>query len=159
VLKVDPSSGKVLDGQWIDGSAPGGTGLALADGKVWITGETPAADVPLTPDVVAPQNLGPGFLPGTYLSAVDFSAGVHAGPAVACVLDGGNLTHVGAVAAFQLPSIYGANLGPAKGVAAPDGSDTSLAGVSITFDGNPAQLLYVSASQINVAVPAPPPIP
>jgi uncharacterized protein (TIGR03437 family) len=155
VIKVDPSSGSVLDGQWIDGSAPGATGIVLADGKVWITGATPGPDVPFSPGVLAPQYLGPGFLAGAYLSAVDFSGGVHTGPALACVLDGGNLTHVGAIAAYQLLSIFGANLGPSTGVAAPDGSDPSLAGVSITFDGVPAQLLYVSSSQINVAVPAP----
>lgn len=157
VLKVDPTSGKVLDGQWIDGSAPGATGITLAAGKVWITGETPAPDVPFSPGVLAPQNLGPGFLAGAYLSAADFSGGVHTGPAIACVLDGGNLTHVGPVAAYQVLSIFGTNLGPATGVAAPDGADTSIAGVSITFNGAPAQLLYVSASQINVVVPPPPP--
>jgi uncharacterized protein (TIGR03437 family) len=54
-----------------------------------------------------------------------------------------------------LLSIFGANLGPATGVSAPDGADPSIAGVSVTFDGAPAQLLYVSASQINVAVPPP----
>ena len=105
--------------------------------------------------MLAPQNLAPGFLAGAYLSAVNFSGGVKKGPAIACVLDGGNLTHVGPVAAYQLLSIFGTNLGPATGVAAPDGTDTSIAGVSITFDGIPAQLLYVSASQINVAVPSP----
>jgi uncharacterized protein (TIGR03437 family) len=157
VMKVDPSSGNVLDGQWIDGSAPGATEIALADGEVWITGETPGADVPFTPNVLAPQGLGPGFLAGGYLSAVDFSGGVNTGPAIACVLDGGNLTHVGPVAAFQLLSIFGTNLGPAIGVAATDGSATSLGGVSILFNGNPAQLLYVSSTQINVAVPSPPP--
>jgi uncharacterized protein (TIGR03437 family) len=155
VMQVDTSSGNVLDSQWIDGSAPGATGIALTDGKVWITGETPGADVPFTPDVLAPQGLGPGFLAGAYLSQVDFSGGVNTGPAIACVLDGGNLTHVGPVAAFQLLSIFGTNLGPAKGVAAMGGSAKSLGGVSVTFDGNPAQLLYVSSSQINVAVPAP----
>jgi uncharacterized protein (TIGR03437 family) len=156
VMKVDPTSGKVLDGQWIDGSAPGATAITLTAGNVWIIGETPGPDVPFSPGVLAPQNLGPGFLAGAYLSAVDFSGGVKTGPAIACVLDGGNLTHVGPVAAFQLLSIFGTNLGPATGVAAPDGTDTSIAGVSITFNGTPAQLLYVSASQINVAVPAPP---
>ena len=156
VMKVDPTSGKVLDGQWIDGSAPRATAITLAAGKVWITGPTPGPDVPFSPGVLAPQNLAPGFLAGAYLSAVNFSGGVNTGPAIACVLDGGNLTHVGPVAAYQLLSIFGTNLGPATGVAAPDGTDTSIAGVSITFNGTPAQLLYVSASQINVAVPAPP---
>src|SRR5207245_2246644 len=114
-------------------------------------------DVPFSPGVLAPQHLGPGLLAGAYLSAADFSGGANAGPAIGCVLDAGNLTHVGAVAAFQLISIFGTNLGPAAGVPAPDGTDPSIAGVSVTFDGNPAPLLYVSASQINVAVPTPPP--
>jgi uncharacterized protein (TIGR03437 family) len=141
VMKVNPSSGKVLDGQWIDGSAPGATAITLAGGNVWITAQTPGPDVPFSPGVLAPQNLGPGFVAGAYLSAVDFSGGVNTGPAIACVLDGGNFTHVGPVAGYQLLSIFGANLGP---------------GVSITFNGAPAQVLYASASQINVAVPAPP---
>ena len=140
VLKVDPDSGNVLDGQWIDGSAPVSTAIALAADKVWITGDTAAADVPFSPGVLAPPNLGIGFQPGAFLSAVDFSGGVNTGPRIACVLDGGNLTHAGPVAAYQLLSIFGANLGP---------------GVSITFNDAPAQLSYVSPSQINVLVPAP----
>ena len=154
VMKLDPSTGAVVDAQWIDGSAPGATGIALSGGKVWITGPTPGPQTPITPGALMPQALPAGFLEGAYLSAVDFSSAA-AGPGIACVLDSGNLTHVGAVAAFQLISIFGSNLGPATGLAAPDGSDPSLGGVSVTFDGNPAQLLYVSASQINVAVPAP----
>jgi uncharacterized protein (TIGR03437 family) len=74
------------------------------------------------------------------------------------VLDSGNLTHMGAVTGFQLISIFGANLGRATGAAAPDGTDASIAGVSATFDGNNfAQLLYASATQINLAVPLPRP--
>jgi uncharacterized protein (TIGR03437 family) len=157
VMKIDAATGTVEDGQWIDGSTLGAAGITLADGNVWITGATEAPDVPFSPGVLASANLRPGFLAGAYLSAVGFSGGVSTGPAIACVLDGGNLTHVGAVAAFQLISIFGANLGPATGVGAPDGSDPSVAGVSVTFDGNAAQVLYVSASQINMAVPAPPP--
>ena len=156
-MKIDPATGAVQDAQWIDGSAPGATGIAFADGKVWITGATPGPDVPFSPGVLAPRNLGPGYLAGAYLAAVDFSGGANTGPAIACVVDGANFTHVGAVAAFQLITIVGAYLGPAAGVPAPDGTDTSIAGVSITFNGMPAQLLYVSASQINVAVPFLPP--
>ena len=155
VLKVDPASGKVLDGQWIDGSAPGATGITLAAGKVWITGETPAPDVPISPGALTPPSLGPGFPAGAYLSAADFSGGIPAGPEIACVLDGGNLTHVGPIAAYQLLSIFGTNLAPAIGVSAAERTDTSIAGVSITFDGAPAQVLYVSPSQIMVLVPAP----
>jgi uncharacterized protein (TIGR03437 family) len=158
-IKVDPATGNIEDGQWIDGSAPSATGIVLAGGKVWVTGVAVAPDVPFSPGVLAPfapLSLGPGFLQGGWLAAADFSAGPNTGPAIACVLDAGNLTHVGAVTGFQLISIFGANLGPATGVAAPDGADASIAGVSATFDGNnPAQLLYVSATQINLAVPLP----
>ncbi|HEY6347491.1 MAG TPA: SBBP repeat-containing protein [Bryobacteraceae bacterium] len=161
VMKIDPNSGNVEDAQWVDGSAPIATALTLASGNAWIVGTTPAPDVPFTPGVLSPRNIGPGFTAGAFLAAADFSSSPGTGPAIACVLDSGNFTHVGAVAAFQLISVFGENLGPATGVVAngsvaPDGSDPTLAGVNITFDGNPAQLLYVSATQINVAVPAPP---
>jgi uncharacterized protein (TIGR03437 family) len=155
VMKVDPATGAVRDAQWIDGSAPGATAITLAGGKVWITGPTPGPQVPTSPGALTPLNLGPGFLAGAYLSAVDFGAATP-GPSIACVLDAGNFSHVGAVAAFQLVSIFGTNLGPAVPVQAQNGSDPSLGGVSVMFDGAPAQLLYVSATQINVAVPAPP---
>ncbi len=158
-IKVDPATGNIQDGQWIDGSEPGATGIVLAGGKVWVTGTAAAPDVPFTPGVLAPfapVSLKPGYLSGGWLAATDFSAGPNTGPAIACVLDSGNLTHVGAVTGFQLITIFGTNLGPAMGVAAPDGTDSSIAGVSATFDGNnPAQLLYVSATQINLAVPLP----
>ena len=39
-------------------------------------------------------------------------------------------------------------------MAATDSSTTTLGGVSVLFDGAPAPLLYASASQINVLVPA-----
>ena len=138
VMKVDGATGEVRDAQWIDGSAPGATGIALTGGRAWITGATPAPDVPFSPGVLAARDIGPGELAGAYLSAVDFSDAKEANPAIACVLDAGNLTHVGVVAGFQLLTIFGAN----------------LHGASVTFDGRPAQVLYDSPTQINVAVPA-----
>ena len=158
-IRVDPATGEVLDGQWIDGSAPTAVGMTLADGKVWVTGSATAPDVPFTPGVIvpfAPSSLGPGNLEGAWLAAADFAPRPQTDPVIHCVLDTGNLTHVGAVTGFQLISIFGANLGPAKGVAAPSGGATSLGGVSVTFDGdNPAQILYASSRQINLAVPLP----
>jgi uncharacterized protein (TIGR03437 family) len=157
-VKVDGASGKVLDSQWIDGSSASAAAVVLTGGKLWITGSTQVADVPFTPGATAATHLVPGPLQGAWLSAVDFSPVSTAAPAIACVLDSGNLTHIGAVSGFQLISIFGSNLGIAAGVAALDpGGDLSLGGVSITFDGQPAKLLYVSASQINVVVPLPPP--
>jgi uncharacterized protein (TIGR03437 family) len=156
ILKVDPLSGALLDGQWIDGSAPGATSIAAGGGKVWIAGFTPVPDVPYTSGALAPAHILPGPMAGAYLAAADFSQ-TPTGPRIACVLDQGNWMHVGPVTSFQLISLFGQNLGPAAGVVAPDGMDPSIAGVSVTFDGQPAQLFYVSASQINVVVPEPMP--
>ena len=86
----------------------------------------------------------------------DFSTGGAASvPQLACVLDNAGGTRLAAVAPNQLLSLFGTGLGPADGVAAADLSTTSLAGVTVTFDGAPGRLLYVSQSQINVVVPPP----
>jgi hypothetical protein len=153
-MKVDPATGNALDAQWIDGSAPTVVGITLAGGNVWITGSTPAADIPLTPEgreTLVPEYLGTGFTSGAYLAAANFSTTVAAGtPVIACVLDAGNLEHVRAIARYQVISLFGENLGPATGVVAPDGTDPSIAGVAVSIGGIPALLLYVSSSQINV---------
>jgi uncharacterized protein (TIGR03437 family) len=60
------------------------------------------------------------------------------------------------VAPGSLVSIFGAGIGPAIGVsnAGYDGSALdSMAGVSVTFNGIPAPLVFVSARQINAQVP------
>ena len=154
-LKIDAATGKIQDSQWIDGSTNSAAAVVLSQGKLWITGPTLFADVPFTPGAVAVSTLGPGPLQGAWLAAVDFSSTGSDAPTIACVLDNGNLSHVGPVTGFQLLSIFGTNLGPTQGVAAGDHGASSLAGVSVTFDGQPAQLLYVSSSQINVVVPLP----
>jgi uncharacterized protein (TIGR03437 family) len=69
-------------------------------------------------------------------------------------MDAATLTHAGPMAPNQLLSLFGANLGPEEGAGATSGSVESLAGVRVTFDGVPGQLLYVSSTQINVAVPS-----
>lgn len=54
----------------------------------------------------------------------------------------------------SLVTIFGAGIGPATGVALSGGSlPDSVAGVSVTFNGIRAPLVYVSARQINAQVP------
>ncbi len=84
----------------------------------------------------------------------DFSLSQTAGPQIPCATDNANGTRVGVVAPSQLLTLLGSGLGPETGVAATDYATQSLAGVTVTFDGATATLLYVSSSQINVAVPA-----
>jgi uncharacterized protein (TIGR03437 family) len=143
VMKLDSTTGTIQDAQWIDGSGTVATAIALTKGGVWIAGATSGPEVPFSPGALMPQNLGPGFIGGAYIGAVNFPASVANAPSIACLLDSGNMTHVGAVAPFQLISIFGSNLAPDSGV-------------SVTFDGNPAQVLYASPSQINVVIPLPP---
>src|SRR5262249_17523216 len=126
-MKIDAATGKVQDAQWIDGSAHSATAITLSGGKLWIAGSTFVPDGPITPGVVSATNLPPGPLQGAWLSAVDFASNSGTVPAIACVLDNGNLSHVGPVTGFQLISIFGSNLGPATGVAATNSAgDPSL---------------------------------
>ena len=61
------------------------------------------------------------------------------------------------VAPGEIVAIFGTNLGPATGVFGGIGADGklpfNLAGTTVTFDGIPAPLIYVSAGQINTVVP------
>ena len=70
------------------------------------------------------------------------------------MVDAASLAPAGPIAVKQLLTIYGNGLGPATPVAATDLTTTSLGGVTVTFDSTPATLLYVSANQINLAVPS-----
>ncbi len=57
----------------------------------------------------------------------------------------------------EIISVFGAGLGPANGVGAVVDSQgripTTLASVTLTFDGVPAPILYAQANQINAIVP------
>lgn len=152
--RVDAATGQTLAALLISGSRVTLAGTALVGtGLYWFAGPTSQADVPFTPGVLFPRGMVPGTFDGAYLGAIDFSQTTTAAPVAGCVLDAADSAQVGLVAPNQLLSLFGTNLGPAVGVVAPDGGAPSLAGVSVTFDGKAAQLLYVSASQINVAVP------
>ena len=62
-----------------------------------------------------------------------------------------------AIAPGELVSIFGNYIGPSAAAGlqldATGKVATSLAGVTVSFDGNPAPLLYASADQINAVVP------
>jgi uncharacterized protein (TIGR03437 family) len=71
------------------------------------------------------------------------------------VVNAGSL-QPGAVAPGEIVSIFGTNLGPATGVVFTVTNNkvpTTLANVTVTFDGIPAPLLFVRADQINAIAP------
>jgi uncharacterized protein (TIGR03437 family) len=154
--QVDAASGAVLSTQFLGGSTLGLASIALAGSTMWMTGSTRTLDFALTPNAFTPSGLRDPQL-GAYLGAVDFSKPEPpaSSPRIACILDGADFASAGPIAAYQLLSIFGTDLGPQTGVAAPDFSTTTLAGVSVNFGSVAAPLLYVSSSQINLAVPAP----
>ncbi|MGB6941189.1 MAG: SBBP repeat-containing protein [Bryobacteraceae bacterium] len=154
VSHLDAATGNVLSTVLVDGSNASAAGIALAGGlNVWLAGPTTQADTPITPGALTPTMLQRGPLPGAYLSEIDFGASEAPTIQLACIVDAANLARSGVVAPNQLLTLYGTGLGPAAGIAATDYSTTSLGGVTVTFAGTPAPLLYVSSSQINVAVP------
>ena len=60
------------------------------------------------------------------------------------------------VSAGELITIFGTNIGPAPAasMSVTNGSvDTSLSGVSVTVDGQPAPIIYASQNQLSVQVP------
>jgi uncharacterized protein (TIGR03437 family) len=62
----------------------------------------------------------------------------------------------GAISPGEIVVLEGTNLGPATGVSATVTNNmlpTAVSDVSVSFDGIPAPLLYVSATQINAIVP------
>ncbi len=154
--QLDPATGTVRSVQFLDGSLVSSAAIALgSEGAVWMSGATSRADIPFTPNPLFPANLGPAPQPGGYLASVEFSESTTpTGPQLGCVLDSADSMHAGPIAPNQLLTLLGTGLGPEKGVSAPAAGSTSLAGVTVTFDDIPAKLLYVSSSQINVAVPA-----
>jgi trimeric autotransporter adhesin len=69
------------------------------------------------------------------------------------VLNGGSYAQ-GAVSPGEVVAAFGTNMGPVPGISAPQGSfPKTLGNVQLLFDGVPAPLLYVSATQVNAVAP------
>ncbi len=155
--QVDGASGNVLGTQFIGGSTLTLSGVALsnsAGSTLWIAGATSQPDFLFTPNALTPANFGPTPVPGAYLGAINFSqpqppAGT---PQIACIVDAADFAPAGPAVPEQLLTIFGTGLGPSTGVAATSVIQ-ELAGSSVNFGIDAAPLLYVSSTQINLAVP------
>lgn len=155
VSQVDAASGNVLGSQFIGGSRLTISGVALSGATLWIAGATNLPNFPFSPSALTSSNPGPNPLPGAYLGAVDFSQPQPSPgtPQIGCIVDAADLEPAGPVVPYQLLTILGTGLGPAKAAVATNDSTTTLGGVSVSFGSLLAPLLYVSSNQINLAVP------
>src|SRR6185312_9636221 len=137
VTKADAETGKIESTEYLTGSNLATTAIAVSrPDHVWAAGASSFSDVAFTPRAIFPEFLDSNAPNGAYLTQVDFSAN-ETGPQVACALDAADLMPVGPVAPGQLLSLFG----------------SGLAKASVKFDGKPADVLYASDSQLNVAVP------
>jgi uncharacterized protein (TIGR03437 family) len=96
----------------------------------------------------------PWIADGAFLAHTNLFAAPHR---VACATDSADFTVLTRIVPGQLISLFGNNLALANPQSAnpPPGGNypTSLGNVSVTFNGTPAPLLYVSPSQVNLQVP------
>jgi uncharacterized protein (TIGR03437 family) len=72
---------------------------------------------------------------------------------LACVTDPADNVQLTAVAPGQVLSIFGSRVAPSRAAVPPSGAASTLQGVSVTFNGIVAPVLYTSGEQINVQVP------
>jgi uncharacterized protein (TIGR03437 family) len=158
------------DGSLVYSTRFGGTtsdaigSMALdATGNLYLAGYTQSADFPVTAGAYQPQLSGTfdGFVAKIVPTPPPNSGTVLA---AACIVNAASYSNwsdyggvSGSVAPGEIISIFGSGLGPAAGaVAVLDFAGRipmSLAGVTLTFDGIPAPLLYAQANQINAIVP------
>jgi uncharacterized protein (TIGR03437 family) len=137
----------------------------------WLTVDTASASTPATINVgINPQNLPAVFPAGGLTGAVTIGATGAQPPSIAIpvtlsgppapqpsTIQNSASLKFGAIAPGEFITILGANLGPstpASFTVNPQGGIAStLAGVQVMFDAFPGTPTYVSATQINVAVP------
>jgi uncharacterized protein (TIGR03437 family) len=185
VAKFDSTAERLLFSTYF-GGADGERGLALdSSGAIWVTGTSPTADLPapqgtllLGPTYVAALS-SDGSALTNILTAPNGAAGqamVLTGAGTIALGYGGSLLTVssgsqpslvgienaasgsvsGAVAPFELVSLYGIDIGPSTAMqpSVVNGVVTSSSGgVQALFGGVPAPLLLAGPNQINAIVP------
>ncbi len=163
-----PAGSGTATAQAVTISASGGPGVYViaTPARNWITVSATGVTTPLTLYVnVSTVGLGAGEHSGAvtitapgYNSqsiSVRLVATAPTGPTLGAVLHAATAQPTAAAPGLMI-SLYGTNLGPAAGVAGRITGgvlETAVSGMRVLFDGVPAPLLYVQASQINAIVP------
>lgn len=156
VARINAQDGSLMASGIMGGGQFSASTMAVGpQGRIYLGGNAGMPDVPLTPGVPFSSAAADPTSSGIFLAAFDSSV-TSMNQGLACVVDPASTSLVGPVAPGQLITLFGAGIGPAQpltGLSTAGTVPLSLGGVSVTFDGTPAPLLYVSASQINIQVP------
>lgn len=72
---------------------------------------------------------------------------------LACITDPADHEQVTSVAPGQVLSVFGSRIGPSRPAVPPARSASSLQGITVTFNGIAAPILFASGEQINLQVP------
>src|SRR5579883_1594953 len=161
IALIDPVASKLVYSSFFGGSQDDQIwGIALdGSGGVWATGNTLSKDLPVTPGAFQPVNAGAGLdfsdLKGDSLLA-HFTGLAPSGPVIAALQNSASSAS-GIVSPGMVFTLYGSGIGPAALTGASLDANgrlaTTQAGVSITFDGNPAPIVYVSNGQVAGVAP------
>jgi uncharacterized protein (TIGR03437 family) len=151
-MRLRSQDGRVLGSKILTGTELTQISLAVdSQGNIYVAGLTGLPDIALTSGVRFSDAVSERIVPGTFLVRTDLSVSP-----IGCVADSATNAPIGPVAPGQLITVFGNGIGPVDPVVGLTGAanvPVSLGGVSITFDGIPAPLLYVSSTQVNVQVP------
>lgn len=161
VSEIDPTGTKLLFSTFYGGSRDDIIlGLAMdSAGNVYVVGNTLSTNLPVTMNAFQHTYAGaasvPVFLTGDAFVAKYSGFSASTIPQLNAVANAASALD-GPLSPGMIFIGYGTNLGPSTltyGTVTDGKLDTSLAGITVTFGGNPAPLIYVSSGQVAGFVP------
>jgi uncharacterized protein (TIGR03437 family) len=161
VAVINPAAGALVYSSYYGGSLDDEFFAMCLDGKggVWATGNTVSNNLPVTSSASQPKYGGQtGLTMGTWGDAmlVHFTGLGVTGPFIGAIQNSASSAS-GSISPGMIFTIYGSDIGPSTLVGASVDSAgklaTTQAGYTITFNGVPAPIVYVSATQSAGIVP------
>ena len=137
-------------------STTAGCGWTATTGATWITLAVSASSVTYT---IAPNTTGAARTATITVAGQAFMLTQEAASSItlSAVTNAASYAE-GAISPGEIVTLFGSGMGPATLTSlqlSPDGQyvTNSLAGTQVLFDGNPAPMIYASASQVSAIVP------
>jgi len=162
IAKLSPAGNALIYSTYTGSSGnPIGYGIAAdSSGNAYITGVDGGTDFPVTANAIPTNGAAGGAFVMKLAASPDATPTLH--PAIAAggtpvanpaaVVDSASYNRV-PVAAGSLVSVFGSDLGYPNGGAGSIPLPRALNGTSVTINGTPAPLLFVSPSQVNFQLP------